>query len=92
MKNLDALSKALPLQLVKDASNWKKWWSMRLIILTALFQSIVIAYATLPSDWLPGIPEGVKTALAFGALITAAAAGVARVVQQPALEKSNGNS
>lgn len=68
--------------LVKDASNWKKWWSMRFIIMSAFFSSIIVVYATLPSDWLPEIDSWVKKALALGAMFSAGAAGISRVVKQ----------
>jgi hypothetical protein len=92
MKSLNERLKNSPVHLVPDVSNWKKWWSMRLIILTTIFNSIVLAYATLPSDWLPGLPTEVKTWLAVGALTSAAAAGVARVIQQPTSGGHGGNS
>lgn len=72
-------------KLVDDVAMWKKWWSMRFMILSAIFQAVPIAYATLPSDWLPVIPDFVKLAFAAGALTTACAAAVARVVDQPRL-------
>lgn len=79
---------------VDDVANWKKWWSMRLLILSAFFQAITVAYAALPQDWLPSIPDFVKMCFAAGALLTAGAAGVARVVDQPGLrgDKISGDS
>lgn len=73
------------LSLVDDAHQWKKWWSMRFIILTTFLNAVTVAYATLPYDWMPSIPDWVKQALAAGALLTAGAAGVARVVSQQGL-------
>lgn len=72
-------------KLVDDVKMWKKWWSMRLLIVSAFFQAITLAYATLPADWLPAIPDSLKLGFAAGALLTAGAAGVARVVQQEGL-------
>lgn len=72
--------------LVQDAHNWKKWWSMRFIIASAFFSAIIVAYGTLPSDWLPDLPSWIKQTLAIGALASAGAAAVARVMQQPKLE------
>lgn len=74
--------------LVDDVADWKKWWSMRFIIISAFFQAITIAYATLPSDWMPTIPDFVKMGFAAGALLTAGAAGVARVVDQKGLREN----
>lgn len=77
------------MKLVYDVSDWKKWWSMRLIIASAFFQAIVLAYATLPEDWLPSIPQYLKLGFAFGALATAGLSGVARVIQQPGLHRDD---
>lgn len=73
------------LSLVDDVHQWKKWWSMRFIILTTFLNAVTVAYATLPDDWMPAIPTWVKGMLAAGALLTAGAAGVARVVSQRGL-------
>jgi len=74
------------MQLVYDAKNWKKWWSMRFIIISAFFQAIPLAYATLPDDWMPSIPGWVKLGFAAGALGCAGLAGVSRVIQQAGLQ------
>jgi hypothetical protein len=71
------------LELVDDVQDWKRWWSMRWIIATAFFTSIIATYALLPADWLPQIAPAVKQALAVGALLSAGAAGVSRVLKQP---------
>ena len=83
--NLKEHLKDSPVCLVSDAKNWKRWWSMRLIILTAIFQSAAIAYASLPFDFTEHFPDWVKAMLGWGALVTAIGAGVARVIQQPNL-------
>lgn len=75
------------MNLVPDVKDWHRWWSVRLAAASAAFSAVVVAYATLPPDWLPGLPQAVKTALAVGALLTAGAAGFARVVDQPGLRK-----
>lgn len=71
------------LQLVENASEWKRWWSMRWIIASAFFSAVVVAYATLPADWLPAIPVWLKQAFSIGALVSAGGAAVARVLKQP---------
>lgn len=71
--------------LVTDAKNWKKWWSMRFLIISTFLQAITIAYATLPFDWMPAIPNWVKLTLAAAALGSAGLAGVSRVLQQSGL-------
>lgn len=73
--------------LVDDVSEWKKWWSMRFIILTTFLSAIPVAYLTLPADWLPAIPQTLKSVLAYAALLSAGAAAVARVVKQKSQEK-----
>ena len=71
--------------LIPNASKAHKLWSMRFIIATAFFSSIIAAYALLPPDWLPSIPQWVKGALALTDLACAGGAGVSRVIDQPAL-------
>lgn len=68
--------------LVDDAKDWKRWWSMRWIIISAFCSAAAAAYVLLPADWLPAIPLVVKQALGIGAVFSAGAAGVARVVKQ----------
>lgn len=74
------------MNLIDDASSqWHKLWSMRFIIATAFFTAVIAAYVTLPQDWLPTIPDWVKKTLSVADLITAGAAGISRVIKQPAL-------
>jgi hypothetical protein len=75
------------MNLVPDVKDWPKWWSIRFAAASAAFSAVVVAYATLPPDWLPGIPQYLKTALAVGALVTAGGAGFARVIDQPGLRQ-----
>jgi len=70
------------IELVDNASEWKRWWSMRWIIASAFFSAVVVAYATLPADWLPTVPVWLKQAFSLGALFSAGAAAVARVIKQ----------
>ncbi len=83
MLNLKERLKSSPVQLVPDVKNWKRWWSMRLMILTAIFQTAAITYGSLPFAFTEDFPEWLKAALGWGALVTAIGAGVARVIQQP---------
>lgn len=76
------------MKLVDDWREWKRWWSMRWIIASTFFSAVVVAYATLPSDWLPTIPQEVKQWLSIGALVSAGAAGVSRVLKQPPKDDS----
>lgn len=70
-------------KLVWNAFEWKKWWSMRFIIATAIFSAISASYLTLPEDWLPAVGEGVKAFFAYGTIFTSVCAGVSRVIKQP---------
>lgn len=69
-------------KLVDDVSEWKRWWSLRWIIIGAFCAGAAAAYQWLPADWLPEIPALVKKVLGLGALVSMGAAGVARVVKQ----------
>jgi hypothetical protein len=69
-------------KLVNDARQWHRWWSIRLIAVSAFFSTAVVAYGTLPHDWLPYLPVDAKRWLSVGALVSAGLAGVARVIQQ----------
>ena len=77
------------MEFVYDVKNWKKWWSMRFLILSTFFQAIVIAYATIPADWMPAIPDWLKLSCALGALGCAGLAGVTRVLKQSSLQTDN---
>lgn len=68
--------------LVDDYRQWKRWWSMRWAIASAFCAAAAGAYATLPADWLPAVPHWVKGALAFGAMLSAGASGITRVIKQ----------
>lgn len=70
------------MKLTPNAKYWHKLWSIRFAILSAFFSAISGAYAVLPEDWLPAIPEHLKAALAFGALASAGASAVSVVVKQ----------
>jgi len=80
---MDTMKDAVKSKLVWNAFEWKKWWSMRFMIATAVFSSVSAAYVLLPEDWMPAISDGVKAFLALGTLFTASAGAVARVVKQP---------
>ena len=67
------------MKLVKDAPKWHRLWSVRLAILSALLGALELS---LPL-WQGIVPGNVFAALST---ITAAAAAVARVVKQEALE------
>jgi len=68
--------------LVDDWREWKRWWSMRWIIVSGFCSSVASAYALLPADWMPSVPGWIKGAMAFGAMMSAGLAGVGRIVKQ----------
>lgn len=69
-------------KLVPNARDWHRWWSVRLIGISAGFSAMAIAYNTLPHDWLPYLPLEAKQWLSVGALVAAGLAAAARVIQQ----------
>lgn len=72
---------------VDDIQNFWKWWSVQLAVLSTVFSAITLAYMGLPPDWLPGIPQWAKTALAVGSLVTAGGAAWVRGISQPNLQR-----
>jgi len=47
----------MKLQWTADAHLWHRLWSMRLSILATMYSAAAGAWATLPQDWIPHIPE-----------------------------------
>ena len=76
----------MKLQFNERARVWHKLWSIRFAILSAFFGAIPTAYNTLPGDWLPEIPHGLKVFFGLGSLFTAGAAAISVVVKQAGLE------
>ena len=70
------------LQLVENASEWKRWWSMRWTIAAVAFSAAVVAYTELPPDWKELVPASVKVWCSLGAMFSSVAAGVSRVIKQ----------
>jgi hypothetical protein len=73
----------MKLQLVDDAREWKRWWSMRWIIVGTAFASGVAAFVVLPPTLVPHIPDWLRATLAMGTVLSSIAAGVSRVLKQP---------
>lgn len=65
------------------AADMKRIWSLRWAIATAIIAAIPVAYITLPSDWLPAIPDWFKAVCAYAVLLTAAVTASVRVIKQP---------
>lgn len=70
------------MKLIESASKWHRLWSMRFILATGFFSSLIAAYALLPPDWLPAIPSYIKSSLALADLFCAGGAGVSRIIKQ----------
>src|SRR3546814_14103213 len=70
------------MNLIDNANQWLRLWSMRWAIATAFLAAIPAAYVVLPSDWLQAIPVWIKTTLALATLVSAGATGVARLHKQ----------
>lgn len=90
--------RVLGLTLVADQPNWRKWWSMRWMGVSAALQAAsqvleeMVAparagWSLIPGEWLTGIPLWVPGSLGWAAIAALAAAGMARVVQQRSLRK-----
>lgn len=90
--------KVFGLTLVADQPNWRRWWSMRWMGVSAALQTAsqvleeLIAparagWSLIPAEWLAGIPSWVPGSLGWAAIAALAAAGMARVVQQQGLRK-----
>lgn len=90
--------KVLGLQLVPDAANARKWWSLRWMgisgalqtasqVLEELIAPARAGWSMIPADWLTHIPAWVPSVLGWAAIAALAAAGVSRVVQQRNLQK-----
>lgn len=73
--------------LIPNASQWHRLWSMRFAIASAAFSSAAGAWALMPTDWQPHIPGWGKWALVGVGVLLPALAGVSRVIEQPALRE-----
>lgn len=70
------------IQLIDNASQWHRLWSMRWMILTVMVASVGPAYMALPADWLPAMPNWLKAVFAYATIFTAAAGAASRLVKQ----------
>ncbi len=76
----------MKVELVDGWKNWWKWWSMRLILLSAFCSGAIAAYSLLPADFLPEIPVWFKQTLGLTAVLSAGAAAVVRPIRQHKLD------
>jgi len=81
----------MKLQWTADAHLWHRLWSMRLSILATMYSAAAGAWATLPQDWIPHIPERWRIALAAIGCAIPALAALSRVIEQPKL-RQQGNA
>lgn len=86
-KHIDGFLAKIRFELVDNVKEWKRWWSMRWILIGAFCAGAAAAYQWLPADWLPELPAMVKKWLALGAVVSMGMAGVTRVLKQPVVEK-----
>ncbi len=70
------------MKLVDDVKEWKRWWSMRFAILTAVLMAVQIAWPTLPHEWTSDLPDWFKNGLAVVSLSSAAMTAISRVIKQ----------
>ena len=73
-------------ELVQDAKNWWKWWSMRFTLVSLFCSGAIAAYVVLPADFLPEIPVWFKQTLGITAVLSAGAAAVTRPIRQHKLD------
>lgn len=79
---MPADNKIAGVPLVDDWRNWKRWWSMRLVLASALFGAVPIAYQALPSEHVAHLPQWIAQAASYCAFITTILTGAARVIRQ----------
>ena len=68
--------------LVDDVHEWKRWWSMRWLIVSTFCSTAAVACPAIPADWSDSLPHWTKGALAAGAMVSGGAAAVSRVIKQ----------
>lgn len=64
---------------------WHRLWSMRFAIAAAAFSAAAGAWAIMPVDWQPHIPEWAKWVLAGIGVLLPSLSGASRVIEQPSL-------
>lgn len=72
----------MTLKLVGTPAEWKYWWSIRWTLLSVFCSAVMVAYATLPADFLPEIPRLFKQIIGMTALVSSGAAAVAIVLRK----------
>jgi hypothetical protein len=74
------------LELVDNASEWKRWWSMRWIIAATVIESLRLGWPSIPPEWVSGLPTWIPQLLGLATLASLVGAGVSRVLKQPSKE------
>lgn len=72
----------MTIKVVGSLSEWPKWWSLRWTIVSVFCSATMVAYATLPADFLPEIPRIVKQVIGMAAMFSSGAAAVAIVLRK----------
>lgn len=66
----------------------KRLWSVRMAALGVIWASAVGVWISLPEEWKPTIPEGLRSALVVFGVALAAAPGLAALIAQPKLAQA----
>lgn len=69
-------------QLVDNARDWHRWWSMRWIIIAGALEGVRIGWPSLPPEWVAALPAWVPHYLGLATITALALAGAGRVVKQ----------
>jgi len=73
------------MNLIDNASQWHKLWSVRLAIITAVLSAVGVitsAYVAMSPALKDALPDWVPTLVALLSFVAAAGTGIARVVRQ----------
>jgi hypothetical protein len=74
------------MNLIPDARQWHRLWSMRLMIITTLYTTAAGAWATVPDAWKPELTHVEQLILAGIGIALPALAAASRLVQQSDLQ------
>lgn len=81
------------LNLVPDAGQWRRWWSLRWMaisgalnltseFLSAMMDPLRVGWSMIPGTWLSGLPTWLPMLFGISALVALTAAGLSRFIQQ----------
>lgn len=75
------------MKFVSYARLWHRIWTMRLSLLGVMYTAAAGAWATLPRDWMPHIPERWRVVLALIGCAIPALTAAASVIDQKSLSQ-----